>query len=113
MEIEGPLRIGVVETPGNTGWELQINFRDDFRILPLEEQGGVFRTFLTQLAMDIHALSESDRNRQGMLLVQQLAEELLPHIESGDLALNETITVQVAQSAAVVSLNDLINSGIS
>lgn len=113
MEIEGPLRIGVVETQGNAGWDLQIEFRDEFQKLSLEQQGAEFRSYLTKLAMDIHALEETDRNRQGMMLVQQLVEQLLPHVESGDLALGETINVQIARSAAAVSLNDLINSGIS
>ncbi len=45
-----------------------------------------------------------------MLLVQQLSEQLLEYIASGDLALNETIKVQVEQSAAVMSLSDLLNS---
>jgi hypothetical protein len=31
MEIEGPLKISVLERPGEGGWELQIAFRDAFR----------------------------------------------------------------------------------
>ena len=109
MEIDGPLKIGVVETPGQGGWELQIDFRPAFRELKGLEQSRAFRTYLSQLASNISALPQDDRNRQGMLLVQQIAEQLLPHVESGELALNETIVVEIAQ-APVAALQDLIRS---
>jgi len=109
MEINGPLKIGVVETGGDNGWELHIDFRPDFRALPLAGQSEAFRTYLTELASGIAELAESDRNRQGMLMVQQIAEQLLPHVEQGDLALNETIVVEIAQ-APVASLQDLIKT---
>ena len=109
MEINGPLKIGVVETPGQAGWELHIDIRPEFRNLPLHDQGAAFRSYLTDLAAGLSALAAEDRNRQGMLLVQQIAEQLLPHIESGELALNETIVVEIAQ-APVAALQDLIAS---
>lgn len=109
MEINGPLKIGVVETPGHAGWELHIDFRPEFRNLPPNDQGAAFRSYLTDLAAGLSGLGAEDRNRQGMLLVQQIAEQLLPHIESGELALNETIVVEIAQ-APVAALQDLIAS---
>lgn len=108
-EINGPLKIGVLETAGQAGWELHIDFRPEFRGLRLDEQGRAFRRYLTELASGIAALAESDRNRQGMMLVQQIAEQLLPHVEAGELALNETIVVEISQ-APVASLRDLIQS---
>ncbi len=77
MDINGPMRIGVLQTDGVAGWELHFDFREEFQALDLP---------------------------------QQLSEQLLEHIASGDLALNETIKVQVEQSAAVMSLSDLLNS---
>lgn len=109
MEITGPLKIGVVETPGQGGWELHIDFRPEFRELSLRDQGTAFRTYLTELASGVAGLAPDDHNRQGMLLVQQIAEQLLPHVENGELALNETIVVEIAQ-APVAALRDLIDS---
>lgn len=109
MEITGPLKIGVMETPDRPGWELHIDFRPEFRSLPLAQQGEAFRAYISGLAADISTLAEDDRNRQGMLMVQQIAEQLLPHVESGDLALGETIVVEIAQ-APVASLRDLIDT---
>lgn len=109
MEIEGPLKISVVETSGDGGWELHIDFRDEFRQLGMAEQATTFRQYLSDVAMGIAGLAESDRDRQGMLLVQQITEQILPHLENGEIALNETIEVEIAQ-APVASLRDLIDS---
>jgi hypothetical protein len=109
MEIRGPLKIAVAETPGQGGWELHIDFRPEFRDLPLRDQGTSFRAYLTDLAASLAGLAQDDRNRQGILLVQQIAEQLLPHVESGELALNETIEVEISQ-APVAALQDLIES---
>lgn len=110
MDINGPMRIGVLQTDKAVGWELHFDFRDEFQALDLPQQAEEFQRYLTMLASEIVSLSEDDRDRQGMLLVQQLSEQLLEYIASGDLALNETIKVQVEQSAAVTSLSDLLNS---
>ncbi|MEN8175790.1 MAG: transcriptional regulator [Pseudomonadota bacterium] len=110
MNIDGPLKIGVLETPGDAGWELHIDFRPEFRDLTLHDQSARFRGYLTSLVADLNSVSEGDRDYQGILLIQQIAEQLLPHVESGDLALNETIVVEIAQAPAT-SLQDLINSG--
>jgi len=110
MDINGPMRIGVLQTDGAAGWELHFDFRGEFQALDLPQQAEDFRRYLTMLASEITSLPEDDRDRQGMLLVQQLSEQLLEYIASGELALNETIKVQVEQSAAVSSLSDLLKT---
>ncbi len=42
-----------------------------------------------------------------MLLIQQIAEQLLPHIEAGELSLGDTIVVDVG-GGLPVSLTDLL-----
>ena len=110
MDINGPMRIGVLQTDAAAGWELHFDFREEFQALDLPQQAEEFQRYLTTLAAEIASLPEDDRDRQGMLLVQQLSEQLLAYIVSGDLALNETIEVQVEQSVAVSSLSDLLNT---
>lgn len=109
MEIDGPIKIGVLETPDRQGWELHLDFRPEFRALSLQDQAAGFRVYLQELAAGVATLDEADRNRQGMLLVQQIAEQLWPHVEAGDLDLSETIVVEIAQ-APIASLQDLIDS---
>jgi len=49
-----------------------------------------------------------ERNRAGMAIIYQFADQLLPHILSGDLALEERIVLQIRQEAQAVALTDLL-----
>lgn len=111
MIVKGPLKVGVVDVP-DAGWTLQIDFRDGFRALPLDQQGAGFRSYLTRLSMDTQSMHGSDGHLPGLLLLQQLVEQLLPLVEAGELELHETIRVQVAESSAA-SLKQLIKAGMS
>jgi hypothetical protein len=109
MEISGPLTIGLVEKLEGPGRELHIGFREDFRRLPLAAQGERFRDYLEELNAAVYALAEDDPNRPGILLIQQIAEQLLPHVEAGELSLGDTIVVEIGGGFQVGgSLTDLL-----
>lgn len=94
MLIEGPLDISIVET--NTGGrELHLEFTPEFRALKLPQQSDSFHEFLHYLKTEIGILEDHDPNRQGMLLILQIAEGLLPHIEANDVPLEEAIVVNI------------------
>lgn len=108
MDIQGPIKIGVLNDPETTGWELQMNFSDDFKSADLERQGQIFAAYLADLVQEINARGEDDGDRAGMLIVQQIGEQLLPHIQAGEMALEETMMVEIGREQAF-SLSDLIN----
>ena len=110
MEIAGPLTIVVVDKLDGLGRELHIGFRDEFRRLPLTAQGEAFRAFLGDLGGAVYALDEDDPDRAGILLIQQIAEQLLPHVEAGELSLADTIVVEIGGGGIPVggSLADLL-----
>lgn len=109
MEISGPLTIGLVEKLEGPGRELHIGFREEFRRLPLAAQGEAFRDYLAELNAAVYTLAEDDPNRPGILLIQQIAEQLLPHVEAGELSLGDTIVVEIGGGFAVGgSLTDLL-----
>lgn len=108
MDINGPLKIGVIDSPDTPGWELQVTFTDEFKNASLEEQGTVFQDYVKELVDNISALPEGDRNRDGMAIVYQLCSEMLPYIREGQIALEETMNVEIAQSQAV-SITDFLN----
>ncbi|MFZ0256444.1 MAG: transcriptional regulator [Gammaproteobacteria bacterium] len=95
MLIVGPLRVSVVEPTDGLGRELHLTFTDTFQALPLAEQGTTLRTYITNLQGMIDEREEDSTERQGMLTILQIAEQLLPHVAAGDLALEETIVVEV------------------
>lgn len=94
MLIEGPLQISIVET--DTGdRELHLKFTAEFKALKLDQQCDSFHEFIHYMKTEIDVLEESDPNRQGMLTIQQIAEQLLPHVESNEIPLEDAIVVNI------------------
>ncbi|HIP53619.1 MAG TPA: transcriptional regulator [Chromatiales bacterium] len=110
MEIDGPLKIKVVNDPTQSGYQLLIDFTPEFRALPEVEQGADFQRYRQSLKEGIAQLSSGDRNRDGMALVLQLVDSLMPHVEAGELELEETLVVQIGEEAPEVSLTDLFRN---
>ncbi len=110
MLIDGPLKIGVLDDPGQPGRELHIDFSQEFQALEQNSQAASFADYLVMLGRDIEALPENDPNRAGMLIVQQIGEQLLPHLHNGELELSETIIVEMGRDVASDSLMGLLNS---
>lgn len=108
MLIEGPLKIGVLDDPEQPGRELHISFTPDFQALEQSSQTQSFAEYLQLLGQNIDKLPENDPNRAGMLIVQQIAEQLLPHLHTGDLEIAETIVVEMGRDHASDSLMGLL-----
>ncbi|HEB81882.1 MAG TPA: transcriptional regulator [Gammaproteobacteria bacterium] len=94
MEISGPLSIGVLDND-NGSRELHLKFRPEFRVLNLPQQTEAFQSFIQTLTAEINKLDENDANRQGMLTILQICEQLKPHIDANELPLEETIVVNI------------------
>jgi len=94
MEITGPLSIGILDND-NGSRELHLKFRPEFRVLNLQQQSEAFQDFIRTLRHEISQLDENDINRQGMLTILQICEQLMPHIEANELPLEETIVVNI------------------
>ena len=107
MDITGPIKVGVVEPSPQGNYELHIDFTEAFRAADLASQGEQFRSYLA----DLSALLRGDideRNAQGVLLIQQICEQLQPHIETGEVALGETLVIEVQRTPGV-NLVDLLS----
>ncbi|MGD8908827.1 MAG: hypothetical protein PVF13_03980 [Chromatiales bacterium] len=110
MLIEGPLKIGVLDDPAQPGRELHIDFTSEFQALSPADQAASFSRYLQELQQGISGLQAEDPNRAGMLIVQQVAEQLLPHLGSGELELSDTIIVEMGRDHSSDSLMGLLNS---
>jgi hypothetical protein len=108
MEIKGPVKVGVVEPSPQGNYELHINFTDDFKAADLADQGERLRAYLAELASALHGGALDARDAQGVMLIQQICEQLLPHIEAGEVALGETLVIEVQRTPGV-NLADLLN----
>lgn len=105
MNIEGPISVSVVdlEEPGKR--ELQITFNPDFRSLTLEQQGSTFCDYVDSLRQQSIQSDAGSAEQQGILTILQVAEQILPHIQAGDIPLMETIVIELHQQPG---LEDLI-----
>ncbi len=108
MDIAGPLKIGVVEPSPQGNYELHIDFDEAFKAADLATQGEQFRAYLAGLGVALAKGDLDDRNAQGVMLVQQICEQLQPHIEAGEVAMGETLVIEVQRTPGV-NLADLIN----
>ena len=101
MLIEGPFKLGVVENQNTLSHQIHLEFTAEFRDLNQEQQYSALKNYLQRLQQTILALPEKSDNQQGMLMVQQVAEQLLPLVGAGQLPLNETIIVEVQRGSAL------------
>jgi hypothetical protein len=109
MLIEGPLNISIADPADGQGKVLIMRFSPEFQSLDLPAQGSGFREYIASLGQGIATISdEADRNKAGMMIVQQIAEQLLPHVENGELALEEQMVIQIRQESQAVALSDLL-----
>lgn len=106
MDINGPIKVGVVEPSPEGNYELHIDFREEFKAADLADQAGRFRAYLAELSAALKGDLDA-RDAQGIMLVQQICEQLQPHIESGELALGETLVIEVQRTPGV-NLTDLL-----
>ena len=102
MEINGPIKISVLDREAGGGRELHFTFTETFQKQDLADQRESFGLYLQDLHTGIQRLQEEDPNRMGMLIVQQVCEQMYPYIAEGEMALAETIVVALTpeQTAA-------------
>jgi hypothetical protein len=108
MDIAGPLKVGVVEPTPQGNYELHIDFAEHFKAATLDQQGEQFRSYLEDLGAALQDGTLDGPNAQGVLLIQQICEQLRPHIEAGEVALGETLVVEVQRTPGV-NLAELLN----
>jgi hypothetical protein len=104
MDIEGPIRVGVVDKDDGSGRELHLDFSDNFRQLPDDQRISEFRSYVNLLQNKSSGNSLDEADRQGMLLILQIAEQLLPHLETDQLPLEETIVIEIKPETILGSL---------
>jgi ribosomal protein S15P/S13E len=96
MKIEGPLIVSVLDDDIQNKRTLEIDFTEQYQKLTVEQQADDMKKYIQQLFQNAETLPEKDSNRQGLLLIMQICEELLPYIQQQELNLEETITMELA-----------------
>ena len=94
MEIQGPFTIAVNDNNETGLRELHIGFKPAFQQQALEKRLAAIKVYLTELQEKIEAETDAN-NQQGMITIMQISHELLPHLETDEIPLDETIVVEI------------------
>ena len=94
MEIQGPFTIAVNDNNETGLRELHIGFKPAFQQQPLESRLAAIKAYLTELQQSIETETDAN-NQQGMITIMQISHELLPHLETDEIPLDETIVVEI------------------
>lgn len=88
----GPLNIEFFVTDEGVH-ELHIGFKIGFKVLDHPQQIETFQSFIESLRNQARAIEEDNEERQGLLMIMQVSEELIKLIAKDEIPLEETITV--------------------
>lgn len=113
MLIQGPLTIHAEEIEGEIGFLLRIGFREEFQGLDLGERVQELARYLGELHAQTTSCAENDPNRQGMLIVLQVGEQLLPMIREDSLPLTEEIEIRINQKMSLTALYSMEGNTIN
>jgi len=96
VPFEAPFTAALVEQDNSKLRKLELNFPAEFQQLDVTAQGAAIAAYITVLHQQSYAAEDGSREQQGMLIVLQIAEQMLPHIQAGEMDLSQTIDVEVA-----------------
>jgi len=88
----GPLNIEFFVTEEGEH-ELHISFKIGFKVLDHPQQIETFQNFIKSLHTQAQSIDEDNDERQGLLMIMQISEELIKLIAENEIPLEETITV--------------------
>ncbi len=114
MKIDGPLLISFRDDELQNKRTLEINFKEQFQQLELSSQVAELKKYIQSLFQNAEAIQDNQAEKEGVLLIMQICEQLLPYLQQDELDLSETIEFEMglagAQSEISVSLANLTNS---
>jgi len=107
MDITEPFTISVHD-PKPELRELHLDFTDDFKQMSVDQRLECIRAYIESLISQSKAIEDASSQR-GVMTVIEIAEQLLPHIQSESLPLQQTLIVEMGENAEGSSLNELLH----
>ena len=106
MDAPAPFDISVHD-PKPQLRELHFSFTQDFQQMSVDQRLESVRAYIESLikqSTDIH----DNGSQRGIMTVIQITEQLLPHIQSDSLPLNEILIVEMGEAAEGSDLDELL-----
>jgi len=107
MDITEPFTISVHD-PEPELRELHLDFTEDFKQMSVDQRLECIRAYIESLITQSKAIEDANSQR-GVMTVIEIAEQLLPHIQSESLPLQQTLIVEMGEAAQGSSLNELLH----
>jgi len=106
METPAPFNISVHD-PGPQLREMHLTFTVDFQGLTVDQRLESMRSYIESMLMQAKTTNDAGSQR-GLMMVIELTEQLLPHIQSDSMPLQETLIVEMGEGADGSSLEELL-----
>lgn len=103
MQINGPFSVSVIDNSDTQSRELHLSFKPAFQRQPLAARIETVHAHMQSIQQSIDQ-ETNDASRQGMLMMLQIIEELLPHLEQDEIPLDETIVIEMGASSPLDKL---------
>lgn len=88
--------------------ELHFDFSMEFRQMSVEQRLEALRAYIESLIKQSQDIQDAGSQR-GVMTVIEITEQLLPHIQSDSLPLEQTLVVEMGAGAEGSSLNELLD----
>jgi uncharacterized membrane protein YccC len=95
MKIQGPISVSVQDDDVQAKRTLEINFTEAFQQNTHEQQVAELKSYIQSLFQNAESLPEGQADREGILLIMQICEQLLPLLQQQELDLTETISLEM------------------
>ncbi len=99
MKIQGPISVSVQDDDVQAKRTLEINFTDSFKQSGHEQQEAEMKQYIQSLFQTSQTLEPGQPDREGVLLIMQICEHLLPLLQQKELDLDETISLEMGLSS--------------
>ncbi len=107
MSVTAPFSIAV-EEPSPDLRELHFSFSSEFQQMSVEQRLETIRAYIESLLRQSQTLHNASEQK-GLMTVIEISEQLLPHIQSDSLPLEQTLIVEMGEGAEGDSLDELLS----
>lgn len=94
MISKGPVTFKTTDMADGEGKEITLGFTEQFRSKGLDEQKRLIESYMLEISEGLKQETD-EREKQGLVIIQNIMVQLYPHIVSGELDLDEELIIDV------------------
>ncbi len=88
--------------------ELHLSFTAEFQNMQVDQRLQAMREYIESMLLQAKSTSDEGTQR-GLMMVIELSEQLMPHIQTDSMPLHETLIVEMGEDANGSSLDELLS----